>query len=179
MTHPGGRPLKFQSVEELKEKIQAYFDNCWDYKRDMFGGRIKDRDVKVNKDTKNETTEDHGYIKEQVKPYTVGGLAVFLECSRDTLITYEKKEEFFDTIKRAKDIIYAYAEDSLFIGKNQAGIIFSMKNNYDWKDKTDISVEGEALGTKVFTIIQRVQQDFQKNRMPSVVLDSGDGVHEG
>lgn len=28
MAHPGGRPLKFKSVEELQVKIDAYFNEC-------------------------------------------------------------------------------------------------------------------------------------------------------
>ena len=28
MAHPGGRPLKFKSVEELQIKIDAYFNEC-------------------------------------------------------------------------------------------------------------------------------------------------------
>lgn len=143
----GGRPLKFKSPEELKEKIQAYFDSCWDYKRDMFGNRIKDKDPKVDEDMQLDTTEkqkrkDYGYVMEQTKPYTLGSLAVFLDCSRDTLITYSNKDQFIDTIKAAQDIIYAYAEDSLFIGKNQSCTIFNLKNNYGWKDKTEVEHTG-------------------------------------
>jgi len=74
----------------------------------------------------------------QSKPYTVTGLAVALDTTRDTLIDYQKKDEFSDTIKRAKEMCHQYAEDSLFIGKNPIGAIFNLKNNYGWQDKQEV-----------------------------------------
>jgi len=133
-TNRPGRPLLFSSVEELETKIEAYFKSCWDYKRDMFGGRLEDKvhtgEVKNGK----KQWEHIGYIMEQVRPYTVSGLAVYLKTSRETLMNYEKKEAYFDTIKCAKDRIYAYVEERLFTSR-PTGPIFSLKNNYGWKDK--------------------------------------------
>ena len=120
-----GQPLKFKTVAELQKKIEAYFKSCWDYKRDMFGNRIYDKATKPKKP-----------VMVQVKPYTITGLAVALDTSRETLMNYEKKEKYFDTIKRAKEMCHNYAEDSLFIGKNPTGAIFNLKNNYGWEDKS-------------------------------------------
>ena len=75
----------------------------------------------------------------QNKPYTITGMAVFLGTTRDLLVDYEKKKKFSDTIKRAKERCHAYAEESLFIGKNPSGAIFNLKNNYGWKDKSEVS----------------------------------------
>jgi hypothetical protein len=121
-----GRPLKFESVEQLQEKINAYFVEC---------------------DEKNE-------------PYTITGLAVFLDCDRDTLLNYEKKsEDFFGTIKRAKDKCLAYAEKSLWQVKNPAGIIFNLKANYGWQDtqKIDVNLTGDAA-TALAAARQRVKE---------------------
>lgn len=122
----GGRPLKFQSVEELKIKIDDYFKSCWRKKLDMFGTPIKDKE-----------TGEH--VLEQFKPFTISGLAVGLNTSRETLMNYEDKGEYFDTIKAAKEKCYAYTEESLFVGKNPSGAIFSLKNNYGWVDKQEIA----------------------------------------
>jgi hypothetical protein len=171
MAHAGGRPLKFQSVEELQQKITEYFDGCFDYKRDMFGGRIQDK-VCVGEIIKKDGTvqkkwENKGFVMEQVKAFTVSGLAVYLGTTRDTLIDYEsgryddkldseltdeerlineQVDKFSDTIKAAKSKIYAYTEESLF-GRAATGSIFSLKNNYNWKDKTetDITTNGEPI----------------------------------
>ena len=132
----GGRPLKFPTVEILQEKIDDYFASCWRKKIDMFGNGIKDK----------ETGE---YVLEQYKPYTVSGMAVYLDTSRETLIDYENSvfnedkdgellRSFSDTIKNAKDKCYAYVEESLFIGKNPSGAIFSLKNNHGWTDVVKI-----------------------------------------
>jgi hypothetical protein len=71
---------------------------------------------------------------EERKPLTVSSLAVFLDTSRETLIDYQEKDGFSDTIKKAKAAIESYAEDQLFGGKNVAGVIFSLTNNYKWKN---------------------------------------------
>ena len=106
------------TLEELKEKVSNYFIHC-------------------------DNTEE---------PYTVTGLCVYLKNSRDTLLDYEnlqskelqcmdkdKQEEFSDTIKDAKLRIHNYAEEFLFTAKNPAGVIFNLKNNWNWVDKQEIS----------------------------------------
>lgn len=74
---------------------------------------------------------------EQGLPFTITGLALALDTSRETLIDYEKKDDFSDTIKRAKLKCHNYAENFLYTGKNATGAIFNLKNNYGWKDKTE------------------------------------------
>ncbi len=132
----GNKPLKFKTVADLEQKIEAYFASCWDYKRDMFGNRL------VDKTDPNHTTENPSYLMIQSKPYTITGLAVFLDTTRETLLEYEGEVEgrekdpgYADTIKKAKAAIYAFAEESLYSGKQAAGPIFNLKNNWGWKDK--------------------------------------------
>lgn len=107
-----GRPLKFESVEQMEEAINKYFKECDDKHR----------------------------------PYTVSGLANALDTTRQTLINYEGREEFLDTIKKAKSKIEQFAEELLFVGNNTAGVIFNLKNNYGWKDKQEVeaSVNSEV-----------------------------------
>lgn len=143
-----GRPLLFNSVEELQKKIEEYIKSCFTQKLDMFGGPIYIKDVQGKKTDKP--------VMIQSKPFTVTGLAVFLNTSRETLLNYEKKDgEFFDTIKKAKDIIYAYAEEFLYSGKNPAGAIFNLKNNWGWTDKQEIdhTSKGESIAPKVVSEI--------------------------
>ena len=80
--------------------------------------------------------------KKDKRPLTITGLALALNTSRDLLIDYENKDEFSYTIKRAKLLCENYAEESLFIGKNVAGAIFNLKNNYGWKEKQEIEHQG-------------------------------------
>lgn len=137
-----GRPMKFQDVDELRAMILEYFKNAaphWEEqteyidRRDPKSGKIVIEDGKVVQDKVVRK------VKTKQKPLTVTGLAVALGTSRDVLLDYEttyseKYPEFSNTIKEAKEQIKAYAEESLF-GTNTAGVIFSLKNNWGFKDK--------------------------------------------
>ena len=103
-----GRPKKFESVEEIEQAIEEYFDYC----------------------------------DENNKPYTISGLAYALDTNRQTLLDYQDKEEFSDTIKRAKARIERFNEELLF-SKDvpTVGVIFNLKNNYNWKDKQEIEAD--------------------------------------
>nr|DAF05693.1 MAG TPA: DNA packaging protein gp3 [Caudoviricetes sp.] len=137
-----GRPMKFQNIDELRAMILEYFKNAaphWEEqteyidRRDPKSGKIIIEDGKVVQDKVVRK------VKTKQKPLTVTGLAVALGTSRDVLLDYEttyseKYPEFSNTIKEAKEQIKAYAEESLF-GTNTAGVIFSLKNNWGFKDK--------------------------------------------
>ena len=72
----------------------------------------------------------------------MSGLAYYLKIDRQTLINYSKKEEFFGTIKDAKDRVLMNTEERLqTFQQPTAGIIFALKNNYDWTDKQEIKQE--------------------------------------
>lgn len=75
-------------------------------------------------------------------PYTVTGLALALDIDRRTLLNYGEKEEFFPTIKKAKLRVENYLEKRLIKDSSTTGIIFNLKNNYDWKDKQEIEHSG-------------------------------------
>ena len=101
-----GRPRAFKSVEEVEEKINAYFNYC----------------------------------EEKEKPYTMSGLAYYLEVSRQTLVNYSYEDEYFDTIKKARDKVQMQLEENALSNKaNPTFTIFNLKNNFDWKDKIEHS----------------------------------------
>ena len=101
-----GRPRAFKSVEEVEEKINAYFNYC----------------------------------EEKKKPYTMSGLAYYLGIDRKTLLNYSKNEEYFHTIKKARDKVQMQLEENALSNKsNPTFTIFNLKNNFDWKDKIEHS----------------------------------------
>lgn len=105
---PAGRPLKFQSVEELQTQIDAYFKQ----RADMH------------------------------LPFTVSGLALWLDTTRETLMDYQARDKFSDTIKRAKLRCADYAETEMYLGKSPAGPIFALKN-FGWTDKKEVESSGD------------------------------------
>lgn len=80
-------------------------------------------------------------------PLTVTSLALALDTTRETLMDYEHKDGFSDTVKRAKLMCQAFAEDQLYSGRNAAGAIFSLKN-FGWSDKQEIAHSGHIAATK-------------------------------
>lgn len=141
----GGRPLKFKSVEELQIKIDEYFKSCWRQKLDMWGNPI------FIKDDKGKKTKER--VMEQFKAYTVTGLAVFLDTSRETLIDYQGKKKYSDTIKRAKERCQSYSEEFLYTGKNPAGAIFNLKTNFGYQDKQELDVTSKGQKVVAFNYI--------------------------
>jgi hypothetical protein len=113
VTNPVGRPLKYETPDDLDKDIQDYFET--DAYIDVGDARM-------------------------FAP-TVEGLAYHLGMTRQTLLNYEEKEQFFDTIKRAKQRIGIALEQRLY-GNNVTGIIFNLKNNFGWKDKTETEHSG-------------------------------------
>jgi hypothetical protein len=122
-----GRPLKFKTVEELKIKIDAYFESCYITVKDEKGM----------------------FYKKNIRPLTVTGLAVALKCDRDTLLNYSKNEDFFGTIHEAKTLIQQFAEESLWQPKITAGIIFNLKNNWGWKEKSEIETINHNINESI------------------------------
>ena len=128
--HPGGRPPMYKTKEEIQEKIDAYFKEC---------------EGRVLTDTEGNTVYDkYGYpVRVDVKPLTITGLALALGfTSRQALLNYQAKEEFVDTILRAKAKVEQYAEERLFDKDGANGAKFSLANNFDgWREKQQIEAE--------------------------------------
>lgn len=79
------------------------------------------------------------YCEECQKPYTMSGLAYFLEVSRQTLVNYSNEEEFFDTIKKARAKVQMQLEENALMNKaNPTFTIFNLKNNFGWKDNVEV-----------------------------------------
>ena len=84
----------------------------------------------------------------RVRPYSVTGLALALGTNRETLRDYGKKDNFSDTVSRAKTIIQNYVEEGMLLGDIApiAGS-FNLKNNFGWKDRLDLTSDDEKFPT--------------------------------
>jgi hypothetical protein len=117
-SNPVGRPLAYKTAEELQAAIDLYFET------DAF------MVVGYN---------DSGIEIKQFAP-TMSGLALSLGVDRRTITNYASKDEFFPTIKKARAKVEVALEQGLY-GKNVTGLIFNLKNNFDWSDKQEIKQE--------------------------------------
>ena len=118
----GGRPPCFDSVEAMTNEIEDYFASCMTAVFDENGVCTG--------------------MKWTRKP-TIGGLAIHLGVSRDTVWRYSKSDRFSDVIKKAKEIITNFTEEMLIEGKNPVGAINTLVNlHVGWvADEKTIKVE--------------------------------------
>jgi len=116
--NPEGRPLAFKTVKALDNAIDKYF------KEDAFMGEGDER----------------------MYAPTMSGLALSLGVDRKTITNYGNRSEYFPTIKKARSRVEVFLEQRLY-GNTVTGVIFNLKNNFDWKDKTetDITSKGESI----------------------------------
>jgi hypothetical protein len=135
--NPVGRPLKYKTVEELDRAISAYFDMC--------DPHTQRRVVDCGINEKGETIWREREVMTEQQPYTVSGLARSLGIDRDTLINYKKRDEFFGSVNAAYQRCHEYAESQLY-GRSATGAAFSLKNNWGWKDRQELTgAEGAPL----------------------------------
>jgi len=111
-----GRVMMYETPEELKRCVDAYFASC--------------------------VTND-----EISKPPTMSGLALALGFkSRTSLVDYANRDEYSEIIETARLMVEVSLEESLVSGMPAAGLIFNLKNNFSWKDKTEQTVSHNGLG---------------------------------
>lgn len=118
MAHAGGRPLKFKTVEELKERIDRYFFDCA-----TNGTPLMITGLAYALDTSRQTLlEYEGEVEGR-----------------------EKAPEYADAIKKAKLRIEMDYERRL-IENGRAGDIFGLKN-FGWRDRfeTDVTSNGKTI----------------------------------
>ena len=103
---------------------------------------MRPKKFKSVKELQDQIDQYFAHCKETEEIPTICGLALALDCDRKTLLNYETLkgyERFFLTIKKAKLRIENGIEQRLLKGRNPAGTIFNLKNNFGWKDKQEVS----------------------------------------
>ena len=130
--HAGGRPRKFKSVEQMATAIEAYFAEC------------DARKVQI--------VTKKGAVVTVAKPmpYSMSGLAETIGISRRRLLDYDSRvdeygEEFRPTITHARARVERNLEERMYDGVGSPrGHEFGLKNNFNWRDKSEIEHSGEV-----------------------------------
>lgn len=129
--NPVGAPPKYKTAAEMQEKIDTYFADCE-------GELLQDENGPVRDKYGNEI-----YLHR--RPPTVTGLALALGfTSRQSLLDYQGKKEFLDTITRAKARCEQYSEERLFDRDGNNGAQFSLRFNFGW-DKAQEKPEEKTV----------------------------------
>ena len=126
-----GRPLTYATPEDMQKVIDAYFEDC---------------KGKLALDSEGQPIVTKlGYLYEvPPRPPTVTGLALALGfTNRVSLLNYQAKPEFVNTVTRAKTRCEDYAESRLFDKDGANGAKFSLANNFrNWSEKQEIDMTG-------------------------------------
>lgn len=186
LTDHAGRPLKFQDITVVRELVQKYFDGLVEHWEEQttyvtrFGrnGKPMVKDGKVRQDAVTQL------VKVPAKSPTVTGLAMAMGSGRKLLIEYEDRglgenatqfeRDFRNTIKAAKETIQVFNEELLSGGAPAAGVIFSLKNNWGWVDKSEVEASG---GHKV--TIEKEMSDAELADLIARTAQSGRPRDEG
>lgn len=121
----GGRPTKFKSPENLKNKIEEYFSLC-------------DNNKKIP--TITGLAYFLGTTRKTLLEYENSDKNGFLKSLDDDV-----KLEYISIITKAKARIEAEYEQLLFKGNTVVGAIFTLKNNFGWIDKQDIEQTNKTI----------------------------------
>lgn len=125
-----GRPRKYNS-ETLKEYIDNYFNHC-----DSNSKKVITKDGDLNE------------ISFPI-PYTIEGLAAWLDIDIDTLRNYGKRpgnEDLFGIIKSARQRIAENISVRALSGANHATFsMFNLKCNFGYKDEHSVNVKSETI----------------------------------
>ncbi len=119
------RPRKFNTVEEMQEAIQAYYD-----KQEQRGKplTIQGLALALGFLTRQSLLDYEGY-------------------------TDANDKEYLDTIKKARLHIENYKLEGLLSGDlNTTGVIFDLKNNHGHTDKKAVDVDHTTGGDKIQSI---------------------------
>jgi hypothetical protein len=122
--------------------------------------------AKVGRPLKYKTVEEiqpliDSYFKETPESeWTVTGLALALDTSRDILIDYEGRGKFSNAIKKAKDMVHnAYEKD--LRKKGRSGDIFALKN-FGWKDEKQIDANVNMTMSKLLDELNDKQENSKE-----------------
>lgn len=120
-----GKSKTFTSPKKLEACISEYFNWCTDNPIRVVNGNYEG--VPIYVDT--------------VRPYTIEGLAEYLETTRQTLLNYQKEagyEEYFDIITRAKEKVTRQRIEMGTVGVFKERFTkFLLINNTDYVDKVE------------------------------------------
>lgn len=141
---PNGRPQKYTPETLLKKSIE-YFD------------------ILSNPDN----YIDKGKDGKHPRPKTLSWLCLHLWVSKDYISEKAKDDEFSETIKRIRLVVENNIEEWILLNiYNPTSGIFNLKNNFDWKDKTEVdtnqSINIDLSGLSTAELVELYKKNLWK-----------------
>jgi hypothetical protein len=94
-------------------------------------------------------------------PYTLSGLAFWLNIDSKTLYNYSKSGDYFPTIYRARERCRQYAHECLYDRDKSRGAQFDLSANYGMSERKLLDIgntNGEPLQISTLTDAQLAEQ---------------------
>lgn len=164
-----GRPKRWKSVKKLQNAIERYVKSC--FEQYIYYAPVLDSQGKPKLDDKNTPLTEPQVKFKQIKPLTITGMCMSIDCSRQTLSVYADNPKFTDTIRKARLLIEQSTEEGISTGSVNAQIgIFSLKNNFNWKDKTEVENTMKVEGVKEINYIKpiEIEKPHDQNAAPII-----------
>ena len=121
--HPGGRPLKFGSPEELQARIDQYFSCC--------EGQLLTKKEADGREVPVLDKHDKPVIVGE-KPLTITGLAHALGMTRRGFLNYRYRPAFARVVARARARVECYTEERLFDRDGFSGARVLLLTCFGW-----------------------------------------------
>jgi len=116
------RKPRYESVEQLEEMIEAYFESCK-------GELLRDRDGAI---VYNQKDGEPVWVGRRTP--TIPGLALALGfSSKQSLYNYKARKEFMDSISRAQTRVEQYTAERLFDRDSQRGAQFVLEYGFRYR----------------------------------------------
>lgn len=118
-----GRKPKYADPAEMQAAIDAYFRAC-------------EGELLLNEDGEPVLDKQGLPVRVHEKPPTVSGLALALGLSsRKSLLNYQGRKKFADTVRRARLRVEEYNETRLYDKDGRQGAEFSLCHNFRWTEE--------------------------------------------
>ncbi len=142
-------PAKYKTASQMQTVIDQYFEDCK-------GEMLKDKD---GKPVLNKWGEP---VIVNARPPTVTGLCIALGfTNRHSLLNYQGKPAFKDTVDRAKFRIEEYNERRLYDKDGCRGAMFNLTNNFRGWSQNPKADETEETLKKLAELLTKVDNAAQ------------------
>lgn len=95
-----------------------------------------------------------------LKPKTLSWLCLFLWVSKDYISEKAKDSTFSETIKKIRLEVENSIEEWILTNTyNPTAWIFNLKNNFDWKEKNELSIKPTELTDNDINVYEKILQN--------------------